>query len=214
MLGATTDDPSKGRVMPALAPPAPDERSALVGYVGQQLDAFRALAFGLTDDQARLTPTPSSLSIGALIKHVTTSSAGWVARVQSAPQPPPADERSGEERMRAYADDFVMGEHEALADVLARFDEQADRTLRVLGEADPDTAVPVPHDAPWFPADVDSWSVRWVALHLVEELARHAGHGDIIREAIDGATMYELVAGREGWPDTPWLKPWRAPAGG
>jgi hypothetical protein len=54
--------------------------------------------------------------------------------------------------------------------------------------------------------------VRWVALHLVEELARHAGHADIIREAIDGATMYELVAGREGWPETPWLKPWRPPA--
>lgn len=27
---------------------------------------------------------------------------------------------------------------------------------------------------------------RWVLLHLVEELARHAGHADIIREAIDG----------------------------
>jgi len=70
----------------------------------------------------------------------------------------------------------------------------------------------VPQDAPWFPKEVSLWSVRWVALHLVEELARHAGHGDIIREAIDGATMYELVAGREGWPETPWLKPWRPPA--
>ena len=32
------------------------------------------------------------------------------------------------------------------------------------------------------------------------------------REAVDGATMYELVAGREGWPETEWLKPWRPPA--
>jgi hypothetical protein len=46
-------------------------------------------------------------------------------------------------------------------------------------------------------------------LHLLEELARHAGHADIIREHIDGATMYELMAGAEGWPETDWLKPWR-----
>lgn len=45
--------------------------------------------------------------------------------------------------------------------------------------------------------------------HLVEELARHAGHTDIVREALDGATMYALLAGREGWPETAWLKPWR-----
>jgi len=83
--------------------------------------------------------------------------------------------------MAAYADDFVMREDQTLDDVLARFDHQAEETLRVLREADPGTPVPVPRDAPWFPRDVENWSVRWVALHLVEELARHAGHADIIR---------------------------------
>jgi hypothetical protein len=29
-------------------------------------------------------------------------------------------------------------------------------------------------------------SVRWVLLHLIKETARHAGHADIIREALDG----------------------------
>ena len=122
---------------------------------------------------------------------------------------PVTDERSGEERMAAYADDFVVREDETLVELLARFDRQAGETLTVLRDADPDVLVPVPQGAPWLPRDVSHWSVRWVALHLVEELARHAGHGDLIREAIDGATMYELVAGREGWPETPWLKPWR-----
>ena len=82
-------------------------------------------------------------------------------------------------------------------------------TRRGPRRADLGAPVPVPRDAPWFPQDVDAWSVRWVAMHLVEELARHAGHADIVRESIDGATMYELVAAREGWPETPWLKPWR-----
>jgi hypothetical protein len=198
--------------MPAMPPPVSDEREGLAAYVAQQLDAFRAVAFGLTDEQARARPTPSSLSVGALLKHATSCSAGWIDRIAAAPEPPPPDARSGEERMKAYADDFVMREDETLAGVQARFDAQAEETLRVLRTADPATPVPVPHDAPWFPQDVEHWSVRWVALHLVEELARHAGHADIIREALDGATMYELVAAREGWPETPWLKPWKPAA--
>ena len=67
---------------------------------------------------------------------------------------------------------------------------------------------PVPGDAPWFPKDIAAWSVRWVLFHLIEELARHAGQGDIIRESIDGVTLYELLAGIEDWPATDWLTPW------
>jgi hypothetical protein len=36
-----------------------------------------------------------------------------------------------------------------------------------------------------------------VLLHLIEETARHAGHADILREAIDGATLYPLLAAYE-----------------
>ena len=63
-----------------------------------------------------------------------------------------------------------------------------------------DAAVPVPRDSPWFPKDVDAWSVRWVFLHVISELGRHAGHAD--------ATMYELVAAVENWEPQPWLTPW------
>ena len=199
--------------MPAHTPPFDNERDGLVAYVAQQLDAFRSVAYGLTDEQARATPTPSALSVGALVKHAAGVSRGWIERVVHAPEPPPVDERPFEERVAAYQDEFVMRDDERLADILDRFDVQAEQTLQALREADPATPVPVPRDAPWFPADVEHWSVRWVALHLVEELARHAGHADIIREAVDGATMYELVAGREGWPETDWLKPWRPPVG-
>ena len=52
--------------------------------------------------------------------------------------------------------------------------------------------------------------MRWVALHLIEELSRHAGHADIIRESVDGATMYELMAAAEEWPETDWIKRWKA----
>lgn len=195
--------------MPAMAPPVTSEKDGLVAYVAQQLDGFRAVAFGLTDEQARATPTPSSLSVGALLKHITGMSRGWIQRVEAAPEPPPPDGRSFSERVAAHQAEMVMGAEETLDEVMERFDAQAEETLRILEGADLDEAVPVPRDAPWFPKDQQAWSVRWVALHLVEEIARHLGHADIIREAIDGATMYELIAGREGWPETQWLKPWR-----
>ena len=51
--------------------------------------------------------------------------------------------------------------------------------------------------------------MRWVILHLIEEFTRHAGHADVLRESIDGATMYELMAAVEGWPETGQFKPWR-----
>ena len=48
------------------------------------------------------------------------------------------------------------------------------------------------------------------AFHRLD-IADAAAIADIVREQIDGATMYELMAGVEGWPETDWLKPWRAP---
>jgi hypothetical protein len=40
--------------------------------------------------------------------------------------------------------------------------------------------------------------VRWLCLHLIREIARHAGHADIIRESLDGATAYELFTKERG----------------
>ncbi|BBY59380.1 hypothetical protein MSAR_25160 [Mycolicibacterium sarraceniae] len=80
--------------------------------------------------------------------------------------------------------------------------------LRLVETADLDTVVPVPCDAPWFPSYVDAWSARWVFEHLITELAQHAGHADIIREALDGATMDELVGAAKGMQPQPWLTPW------
>jgi uncharacterized damage-inducible protein DinB len=194
--------------MPAMPPPVADERQALRDYLFQQQYAYRALAFGLTDEQARATPTVSALSIGALIKHVTGCQRMWMRRVAAAPKAPPGDERPMEVRQAEYADEFVMRPDETLAEMLAKFDDGNAEALHLVETADLDAAVPVPRDAPWFPKDVDAWSVRWVVFHMIEELARHAGQGDIIRESIDGATMYELLAGVEDWAPTTWLTPW------
>jgi uncharacterized damage-inducible protein DinB len=190
--------------MPGLAPPLTDERELLLVLVAQQREGARNAAYGLTDEQARRTHPPSSLSIGGLIKHLADMEKGWIDLILQ------RDSGSREERESSYGDNFRLGPDETLADVLARYQEVADETGAVIDSiADLGQAVPVPKGVPWFPADVEAWSVRWVLLHLVEETARHAGHADIIRESIDGATMYELMAAVEGWPDTDWSTAWK-----
>ena len=198
--------------MPALAPPVTDERNALREFLAYHQSAYFAVSYGLTDEQTRSTPSVSALSIGGLIKHVAGVQRSWMARVTAAPGSPPRDDRPFEEQAAEYQDQYVMRDDETLEQLLDTLRAQNEDTLRIVAGTDLDTQVPVPHDVPWFPQDLDFWNVRWVAMHLVEELTRHAGHGDIIRESIDGATMYELMAGLEGWPETDWIKPWKATA--
>jgi uncharacterized damage-inducible protein DinB len=190
--------------MPGQVPPLTDERALLLAYVDQQRDGLRNAAYGLTDEQARMTPTAGTLSIGGLIKHVADMERGWIDMVSR------RDRGSRDDQESAYVDNFRLRDDETLASVLETFDEVAKETGSVIASVDLDQAVPVPKGVPWFPDDVESWSVRWVLLHLVEEIARHAGHADIVRESIDGATMFPLMAAVEGWPATDWLKPWEA----
>ncbi len=197
--------------MPALVPPVRDERESLVAYLDQQRDAFAAAAYGLTEEHLRLAPTAGALTMGGLLNHVATCESSWVDRIVAAPGLPKKDGQDVEARAAAYGSDFLITDEVTLDTLLARLIAVGDRTREVVRTADLDAPVPVPRDAPWFPRDVEAWSVRWVVMHLIEELARHAGHADIIRESLDGATMYELVAAREGWPETPWLKPWHRP---
>lgn len=195
--------------MPALAPPVTGERNALREFLAYHQSAYLAVSYGLTDEQARSAPSASALSVGGLIKHVTGMQRIWMARVAAAPDAPPKDTRPFEDRSAQHADEFVMHPDETLAGILDAFAAQNAESLRLAESADLDAAVPVPRDAPWFPKDVDAWSVRWVFLHVINELARHAGHADIVRESIDGATMYELIAGQENRQPEPWLTPWQ-----
>jgi uncharacterized damage-inducible protein DinB len=198
--------------MPGMPPPIADERAGLKEYLAAQQHAFRAIAFGLTDEQARSAPSVSALSIGGLIKHVTSCQRGWMKRVAAAPESCDSDKRPMQDQTADYSEEFVMRGDETLSGILEAFETQNTETIRLLETADLGAAVPVPQHVPWFPADVPAWSVRWVFFHMIEELARHAGHGDIIRESIDGATLYELLAALEGWPETDWLKPWKEPS--
>ncbi|WP_158885553.1 DinB family protein [Amycolatopsis anabasis] len=185
--------------------PIADERDGLLAYLAQQRRVLRIAAHGLTDEQARATPTASTLSVGGLIKHVATTERGWMDVMLQREEPKVV--LSGPED---YLAAFRLGEDETLAGVLEFYDLVARETEEaVAGIEDLGRPVPVPQGVPWYPKDVAAWSVRWVLFHLIEETARHAGHADIIREHVDGGTAFPLMAAAEGWPATPWLQPWQ-----
>lgn len=197
--------------MPGTVAPSTSENTLLAEYVVAQVDGLRGAGYGLTDEQLRATPTASALSVGALMVHGCHTAGGWLDRTEAAPGRAPSDAAAAEDWQAGYADDFLVREDDTAASLDAQLDQLAQRVRDLVPGLDLDAEVPVPDDSPWWPQGVDGWSVRWVLLHLVQELARHAGHADIIRESIDGATMYELMAGREGWPATEWLTPWQPP---
>jgi uncharacterized damage-inducible protein DinB len=200
--------------MPALAPPVTDERSALREFLAYHQSAYFAVSHGLTDEQARTTPSVSALSIGGLVKHVTAMQRSWMARVAAAPDAPPKDPRPFDEIAKEFGDQHMMRADETLEGLLRAYETQNATSLRLVETADLDAAVPVPQDIPWFPKNQKAWSVRWVILHVINELARHSGHADIIRESLDGATMYELIAAVEHWQIEGWVQPWHGPRDG
>jgi uncharacterized damage-inducible protein DinB len=186
--------------MPSNPPSVNTEREALVAYLVQQRDGLKYAAYGLTEEQARARPTVSALSVGGLIKHAAVTEKGWIQTMIG---------NVGYANEQAYLDSFTLSDEETLESVIADLDQVAAETgAAVAALNDLDDKVQLP-EAPWYPQDPEGFSARWILLHVLEELARHAGHADIIREHIDGATMYELMAAAEGWPETDWLKPWR-----
>lgn len=111
--------------MPGFVAPVADEREGLLAYLAQQRLALRLTAYGLTDDQARATPTASSLSIGGLIKHVAAVERGWMDTVLQHEREWSADNH--------YAS-FRLTPGETLADVLELYDQAAKETDSVIAE--------------------------------------------------------------------------------
>lgn len=166
-----SQDASSVAPVPQIPPPRPDELGGLLGFLEWQRHGVRAALDGLSDAQARSTPVPSTtLSLGGILKHLVGVERSWIR----------TDVLGGPEEPSERSDDFTLREDQTVAEYLQRWDDEAAHTEQVLRAGlDLDQPVPDPGGAP------DN-NVRWVLLHLIEETARHAGHADIIREAIDG----------------------------
>ena len=137
---------------------------------------------GLSDEQARLRPTASELTLGGLVKHVAGTERMWAEFIVTGPAAVPAFDPS---TAADWASEFVVGPEETLAGLLAGYADVARRTDELVRDLPSlDLAHPLP-EAPWFEPGA-RWSARRVLLHVIAETAQHAGHADILRESIDG----------------------------
>ncbi|MDG3015706.1 DinB family protein [Speluncibacter jeojiensis] len=158
-----------------------DERTDLLASIAGSRRFLRYTAQGLTDEQATARSTTSELTIGGLIKHVTAVERSWARFIVEGPSAMPFDEES----MKQHMAEFHMGDDETLAGLLDDYEAAARETEELVhGLPSLDVAQPLP-EAPWFEKGVE-WSARKVLLHILAETAQHAGHADIVREAIDG----------------------------
>lgn len=174
------------------------ERDTLIEWVQDGLVNARSIVHGLTGDQLRSRPVASSeLTLGWLLLHIGQVAESWLGRAAAAPGTPEAG-RSLPEAF-AWAETVNLVAPDATAqEILAEYDRRCVAGLEHLRAADLDAAVPVPAEMPWFPPGLPPFSGRWAVQHVLTEISRHSGHADLLREAIDGHTMYDLISQDQG----------------
>ena len=172
----TQPSPEFGEVPGRVDPPyLADERTLLEAW----LDFHRATLLwkcsGLDAAQLRRrSVAPSSMSLLGLIRHLTEVERNWFRRVLTGEDAAPL----------YYSQDNPDGDFDDVDDAdadadLARFGAEVDKARATAARYGlDDTGTRRGHPV----------SLRWVYLHMIEEYARHSGHADLLREAIDGST--------------------------
>ena len=159
--------------MTELHPGPLSEKETLLRFLAGQRTSLLGKLDGLTDEQARSTPTVSAFSLLGLVKHVAAVERRWVqaALAEQAEVPgvwPPGDR-----------DDELDGATSTIEGVRSFYEQ-------VLAENQP---ILDRHDDLGRVLQGTGMTGRAILVHLVEEVARHAGHADIIRESIDGVVV-------------------------
>lgn len=170
--------------MTTTEPTVTGERADLLESLARHRFFLRHTTRDLTDEQAARQTTVSELCLGGLIKHVAQTEGRWARFILDGPAAMPA--WNDPAAMREHTEGFRMLPGETLTGLLDEYDAVARRTDELVRTLpDLDASQPLP-EAPWFQPGA-RWSARRVLLHIVAETSQHAGHADIIREALDGA---------------------------
>ena len=152
-----------------------DEKESLYVALDRHRDVILWKLEGLDDEQVRRRMTPSGTSMLGLVKHLAGVEYGWFCETFGR-ETEPLPEFSEDDPDA----DWRVEPNESTADIVAFYGRARTAADRAIRETDLDTI-----GTAWFGPQV---SMRWVIIHMLEETARHAGHMDIMRELIDGAT--------------------------
>jgi uncharacterized damage-inducible protein DinB len=155
-------------------PFAGSEKQSLHVSLDRHRDVVLWKLDGLDDEQLRRPMTPSGTNLLGLVKHLAAVEYGWFCQTFGRKtEPLPFDEDDENADLRVTAE-------ETTADIVAFYGRARAAADEVIVELDLDDV-----GTAWFG---DAVSMRWVLIHMIEETARHAGHMDILRELVDGAT--------------------------
>jgi hypothetical protein len=165
-------------------PLAASEVDTLRGYLAYHRDTMRMKTEGLTQEQLSQTHPPSALTLGGLLKHAALNEDWWFCRVfegrETEPGWVPAGAFDADEdwELHSAKDDSPEDLRRIFDEAAAAADAAIDRGLAKDGL---ETLSVTPSRRKGTP-----FSLRWVMLHMIEEYARHNGHADLLREAVDG----------------------------
>ncbi|WTW92579.1 DinB family protein [Streptomycetaceae bacterium NBC_01309] len=127
---------------------------------------------GLSETAARRRLVPSMTTSIGLVKHAAFAERKWFQNILGGL---PAAECDG---AMVGEESFVVGDDETVADVIAEFERAGHRARVIAAEFD--------LDATRLHPVFGTISLRWIYLLMIQEFARHAGHGDILREQTVG----------------------------
>jgi uncharacterized damage-inducible protein DinB len=159
--------------------PTGTEADVLVQYLDYQRETLLLKTEGLTKEQLAQTSAPSTLSLGGLLNHLALVEDTWLQdRFLGLPEREPWASNDWDADPDWEFRTAAEMEPEQLRE---RYRQACQRSRAVVSEASSlDELSAVPR------RDGSRFSLRWVLFHLLEETARHAGHADLIREAVDG----------------------------
>jgi uncharacterized damage-inducible protein DinB len=150
------------------------ERALIEAALDRNREALIATVRGLSEADARRRLVASLTTPISLIKHAAAAERIWFQRFWAGLAASECDGYS--ERDEGT---FAVSDDESVADVIAEFERASRQSRLIAARFDLDDTKHNPREG--------TVSLRWTLLAMIEEFARHAGHGDILREQIDHA---------------------------
>lgn len=160
-----------------------DPAATLRRYLHEARQALWWKLDGLSEREVRLPRTPTGTNLLGIVKHCLHVEAGYFGPTFGRDWPAPDElvpfarfETEPQADWYATEDETAAG----LVDLHRRIGEFADETIASHG-------LDARGRVPWWPADRAEVTLHRIAVHVLGDLARHAGHADILREQVDGA---------------------------
>ncbi|MFE4499767.1 DinB family protein [Rhodococcus sp. NPDC056743] len=157
------------------------ERSIIENMLDRNREALIETVRGLSDDDARRQLVASLTTPISLIKHAAAAERIWFQRFWVG-----LDESECDGYSRRDDGTFAVADGESLAEVIAEFERASQRSRVIASRFHLDDTMDIPHEG--------TVSMRWTLLLMVQEFARHAGHGDILREQIDKPIPRQMIS--------------------